>query len=179
MQCEVSLPKQDSVDGRTLRCIWRVSMEVEAQKQYRIKDQLGPDSHDLAAYRRTLQQGEAHSDVCPMAISAILCFVTQELEVRCAVLALYNIYWLMSQHHPIFCNTRKLPGPREVIYGSSRGILHISMLSPVHCFPRCPNYGHRGRTEIAVEEEWKYFEDLFRVFFLSMTMEKLLGIFPL
>lgn len=58
MQCEVSLPKQDSVDGRTLRCIWRVSMEVEAQKQYQIKDQLGPDSHDLAAYRRTLQQGE-------------------------------------------------------------------------------------------------------------------------
>lgn len=67
-------------------------MEVEAQKQYQIKDQLGPDSHDLAAYRRTLQQGEAHSDVCPMAISAILCFATQELEVRCAVLALYNIY---------------------------------------------------------------------------------------
>lgn len=55
----------------------------------------------------------------------------------------------------------------------------MSMLFSVYNFPRCPNYGHRGRTEISVEEEWKHIEDLLRVFLLSMPMEKLLSIFSI
>lgn len=61
------------------------------KKGYQIKDQVSSDSHLLAAFRGTLQQGEAHSDICPMVISAILWFVTQELEVRCGVFAIYSI----------------------------------------------------------------------------------------
>lgn len=37
MPHEARLPKKDSAEGRTLRCIWRVSLEVEAKRDIRSK----------------------------------------------------------------------------------------------------------------------------------------------
>lgn len=56
-----------------------------------INGQLGPDSHILAANMGRFQQEEAHSDICLNIISAILCFLTQELEVRYGVFVLYTL----------------------------------------------------------------------------------------
>lgn len=55
------------------------------------KSRLGPDSHLLAPKRGRLQQGEAHSDICPQINSAIPCFETRDPEVRYGVFVLCSL----------------------------------------------------------------------------------------